>query len=139
MRNIMEIKKSAVVSSKIAEAINPSAKRWMNFPNAEKQVNIHILRILGLLFNEDQTRGWGYTKSQIVAMLNVWEDQVDYLLDQLQSQEFLYSEQIPFGMDLFGRRRKVRIYQITELGRFYIHQLDTQFPGIWMTKIGKNQ
>ena len=125
MRNITEVKKSVSVSFKDEEVPHSRFERWMKYPSTTEQVNLPQLRILGLLFDEDQTRGSGYTKSQIVAMLKIWEDQADNLLDQLHSHELLYSEQIPFGMDLFSRQRKVRVYHITEVGRFYHHQLDS--------------
>ncbi|MFX0209012.1 MAG: hypothetical protein ACFFDT_23715, partial [Candidatus Hodarchaeota archaeon] len=131
MANITEMENP--ISLKTAEAPNLKLDQWMKLQSSDKRTYLSMLRILGLIFDEEHVRGRGYTKSQIVNMLNIWEDQVGLLLDQLQSQKFIYSEQKPFGMDLFGRKRKIHVYHITEAGRFYVHQLDTQFPGIWTT------
>ena len=128
-----EVESPAPYSLKTDKTPNIKLDQWMKLRSTDERTYFSMLRILGLIFAKEHARGRGYTKSKIAATLNIWEDQVESLLDQLRSQKFIYREQKPFGMGLFGRPRKIHVYHITEVGRFYVHQLDTQFPGIWTT------
>ncbi len=85
------------------------------------------LCILGFLF-PDQS----HTKAQMSRKLNLWEQLVDEKLEQLIREGFIHDMSVSFGTDPFGRKKTIRIYQHSERGRFLLHQLDTQFPGLFL-------
>lgn len=139
MINEAAIEKMDLTFSNRSEVIPPTNSRldrWIDLSVFEpsNRLNLARLRILGFLFTQsDQVRG--STKSQIAVTLNLLEDQVGELLASLSRQGLICNEPIPFGIDLFGRQKTIRVYHITELGRFFIHHLDVKFPGIWLTKV----
>lgn len=103
---------------------------WLNRTVADlgKWRDLTMLRILGVLFGDR-----GHTKGKIAAELNMWTDLIDEKLGWLKKQGLIHDERVSFGVDFLGRRRTIRTYYVTELGRFLLHQMDMQFPGLWLT------
>lgn len=91
-------------------------------------IDLTTLRILGFLFEKK-----GHTIAKIVAVLNVSEGLICEKLEWLRKQDLIHDEHIAFGVNYYGRRRTIHIYQLSELGRFLLHQIAMQFPGLWMT------
>ncbi|MFQ6123786.1 MAG: hypothetical protein ACE5R6_04155 [Candidatus Heimdallarchaeota archaeon] len=116
--------------SEITYNIKPGLAELINrtIIDLSKSIDLTTLRILGILFNKQ-----GHTKAQITETLQMWEEQIDEKLKGLKEQGFICDKRMTFGIDIFGGRRTIRVYYITELGRFLLHHLDMQFPGLWMT------
>lgn len=93
-----------------------------------KSIDLTTFRILMFLFEEK-----GHTKAQIAEKLKLWEKLIDEKLKWLKKQYLIRDKRMTFGIDISGGRRTIRVYYITELGRFLLHHLDMQFPGLWMT------
>ncbi|MFX0195556.1 MAG: hypothetical protein ACFFCW_05470 [Candidatus Hodarchaeota archaeon] len=98
--------------------LNQIGPNWLTDPIS--------LCILGYLFPDRR-----HTKAQIASQLNLWEHLVVEKLEHLKREGFLHCMSISFGIDPFGRKKSIRIYQLSERGRFLLHQLDTQFPGLF--------
>ena len=108
--------------------------RWIKPALQENQHDIFMFRVLGCLF-DDCGRLRGHTKSQIAKRLNLWDDRVGEILNRLEGHEYLRSERVSYGIDHLGRMRSIMIYQLTEIGRFLLNQVDTQFPGLWLSAV----
>ncbi len=93
-----------------------------------KSIDHTTFRILLFLFEEN-----GHTKAQIAEKLKLWEKLIDEKLKWLIKKYLIHDKRMTFGIDISGGRRKIRVYYITELGRFLLHHLDMQFPGFCMT------
>jgi len=119
-------------------AITPQAKqgfdRWLKSTLLENQLDIFMFRVLGCLF-DDCGRLRGHTKSKIAERLNLWDDRVGETLNRLEGHEYIHSERVSYGIDHLGRMRTIMVYQLTEIGRFLLNQVDTQFPGLWLSAI----
>lgn len=85
------------------------------------------LCILGFLFPDKS-----HTKAQMAHKLNLWEQLADEKLEHLKREGFIHDKSVSFGIDPFGRKKTIRIYQLSERGRFLLHQLDTHFPGLFL-------
>ena len=109
--------------------------KWINLtiPTSYEHLNLSTLRVLGYLFDECG-HNRGHTKSIIADKLNLWDNQINETIDGLEQQGFINVERISYGMGLLGRMRTIRVYHLTELGHFYLNQIDTQFPGLWLTQ-----
>jgi len=93
-----------------------------------KSIDLTTFRILLFLFEEN-----GHTKAQIAEKLKLWEKLIDEKLKWLKKQYLIRDKRMTFGIDISGGRRTIRVYYITELGRFLLHHLDLQFPGLLIT------
>jgi len=85
------------------------------------------LRILEFLFPNKS-----HTKSQIAVVFNLWEKALTAKLNRLKKTGLIYNEHISFGIDYSGRKRTIHTYQLSEIGRFLLHQMETQFFE-WLT------
>ena len=110
----------------------PGLARWVNqiVADLSKRNDLTMLRIMGVLFG-----GRCRTKGKISAELNLWDDLIGEKLDWLKKRGLISDERVSFGIDFLGRKRTIRAYYVTELGRFLLHQMDMQFPGLWLTPI----
>ncbi len=109
--------------------------KWINLtiPNLYEHLNFSTLRVLGCLFDE-HGHNRGHTKSIIAEKLNLLENQVNETIDGLEHQGFINIDRISYGTDLLGRMRTIRVYHLTEFGRFFLNQIDIYFPGLWFTQ-----
>ena len=85
------------------------------------------LRILEFLFPNKS-----HTKSQIARVFNIWEKAIIAKLNWLKETGFIYNEHIPYGIDYSGRKRTIHTYQLSEIGRFLLHQMETHFFEPWL-------
>ena len=115
--------------------LNTDFNKWINLaiPTSYKHLDLYTIRVLGYLFDECG-HNRGHTKSIIAYKLNLLNNQVDETIDGLEQQGFINIERISYGTGLLGRMRTIRVYHLTELGHFFLNQIDTQFPGLWFTQ-----
>ena len=107
---------------------NPLLDKWIDLST----VDLHELRILGFLFPDRR-----HTKSQIATKLKLWEQLTNEMLERLRREGFIDDKCVSFGIDLSGRRRTIRVYQLSEPGRFLLHQMDTHFPELFLRRESK--
>jgi len=134
MENNVSKKKSQMASDSNKCEITYYTKPWLIerinriLDDLDRSLDITTLRILGFFFDEK-----GHTKAQITLKLKLWEKLIDEKLKWLKKQGFIRDKRMTFGIDIYWGRRTIYVYYITELGRFLLHYLDMQFPGLWMT------
>lgn len=85
-------------------------------------------RILEFLFPNK-----AHTKSQIALVFNIWEKAITAKLNRLKQTGLIANEHISFGIDYAGRKRAIYTYQLSEIGRFLLHQMETLFFEPWLT------
>ena len=121
----MENPKSPETSSEISSEISPQSfpelDRWIDLT----AVDLFELRMLWFLFPDKR-----HTKSQIASELKLWEQQVSRSLERLRRVGFLFDEYISFGVSINEMDKTIRIYQLSEMGKFLLYQMETQFPGL---------
>ena len=107
----------------VRDKLQPEIHRWINLTN----IDLSELRILWFLYPDKS-----HTKSIIASKLHYWDFQVLEALNRLRRIGLIYDEYIPFGVNLIEKRGKIRVYQLSEIGRFFLNQMDTQFPGLFV-------
>jgi len=114
---------SSEFSSEISQQIFPELDRWIDLTS----VDLFELRILWFLFPDKR-----HTKSQIASELKLWEQHVSRSLKRLRRVGFIFDEYISFGLSINDKEKTIRIYQLSEMGKFLLYQMETQFPGLML-------